>query len=253
MSAILTIDPTLVVSLAPTGVLRTVINLGNPALARMRPGPEQQVAGVSIDIAQDLAHRLGVEARLMVVDNARQAVEAVGSLEADLGFFTLDSCQDQPIATSAPYLLIEGCYLVRQESPIRNNEDVDQAHHKVVVSQGSAYEQFLGKSLEYAQLVRASTSLDAIANMLDSGADAVVGIRQTSWNDSPHKDRLRQLDGCFMVLQQVLGISEEAGADAARFLAAYTEHLKQSGFIQARLDEHGIAGATVAPLRTPED
>ena len=45
--------------LAPQGILRASINLGNPLLAR-RDGSSGEVFGVSVDLARALAERLGV-------------------------------------------------------------------------------------------------------------------------------------------------------------------------------------------------
>ena len=44
--------------LAPQGILRASINLGNPLLAR-RDGSSGEVFGVSVDLARALAERLG--------------------------------------------------------------------------------------------------------------------------------------------------------------------------------------------------
>jgi polar amino acid transport system substrate-binding protein len=48
--------------LAPTGVLRASVNLGNPVLAQ---GTPQAPAGVAVDIAREVAARLGVPAKLV--------------------------------------------------------------------------------------------------------------------------------------------------------------------------------------------
>ena len=50
-----------VADLAPTGKLRAAINLGNPILARQDPVTGEAL-GVSVDLARELAKRLGVEA-----------------------------------------------------------------------------------------------------------------------------------------------------------------------------------------------
>ncbi len=52
--------PAAVADLAPTGKLRAVINLGNPILAG-KDEATGQAKGVSVDLAQELALRLGVE------------------------------------------------------------------------------------------------------------------------------------------------------------------------------------------------
>ena len=50
--------PAAVADLAPTGKLRAVINYGNPILAKK--GAAGEPTGLSVDLARELARRLGV-------------------------------------------------------------------------------------------------------------------------------------------------------------------------------------------------
>jgi polar amino acid transport system substrate-binding protein len=109
----MTIDPRIRMQLAPTGRLRAAINLGNPILAGIDAGGRP--AGVSVDLARRLAQQLDVDVELVVVDAAGKSVEAVVDDRADVGFFAIDPVRGAGIAFTAPYVLIEGCYLVRAE------------------------------------------------------------------------------------------------------------------------------------------
>ena len=113
--------PKLVAAFAPTGTLRAAINLGNPILAYADPATHQP-AGVSVDLAREFAERLGVELELLVFDTAGKSVDAVTHEQADIGFFAIDPLRGEGIAFTAPYVLIEGAYLVRDDSPIVSNE-----------------------------------------------------------------------------------------------------------------------------------
>src|ERR1700712_2081555 len=135
------IDPAIVAAFAPTGVLRAAINLGNPILASATPGREPK--GVSVDLARGFAERLGVALEMVVLDAAGKSVEAVAREAADIGFFAIDPARGADIAFTAPYVLIEGSYLVHEQSPIRCNEEVDRAEHRIVVGKGSAYDLYL--------------------------------------------------------------------------------------------------------------
>ena len=111
----------LIASFAPTGRLRASINLGNPILANKNLTTGQPV-GVSVDLAHAFAQRLGVELELVVFETAGKSVEAVKNEQADIGFFAIDPLRGQEISFTAAYVLIEGCYLVREDSPIQSNE-----------------------------------------------------------------------------------------------------------------------------------
>ena len=122
----------IVQAFAPTGTLRASINLGNPILAN-RDATSGQPFGVSIDLANGLAQALGVPIELVVFDAAGKSVEAVEQERADIGFFAIDPKRGEHIAFTAPYVLIEGSYMVPQASALQSNDEVDRAGTRVVV------------------------------------------------------------------------------------------------------------------------
>lgn len=233
-------------SLAPTGRLRAVINLGNPILAR-RDAESGQPVGVSVDLASELARRLGVEAEFLVVEKAADSVAAVNEGRADIGFFAVDPARGAEIAFTAPYLLIEGAYLVRDDSSLQANEQVDRAGTRVVVGKGSAYDLFLTRELKAAEIVRAPSSPDVVPAFLEQGLEVAAGVKQQLEMDAARLPGLRLLPGRFMVIQQAMGTAKAAGPQAAEFVAAFVEAMKTSGLVAQALQRHGIEGVSVAP------
>ncbi len=234
-----------VAGFAPTGRLRASINLGNPVLAtRSAAG---QVGGVSVDLARALAAQLGVEAELRVVDSAAKSVDAVKSGNADIGFFAIDPLRSDGIRFSAAYLLIEGAYLVRQDSPLTDNAQVDRAGTRVVVGKGSAYDLYLTRAIKAAQLLRAPTSPVVVETFLAEQADVAAGVRQQLEADAARLGGLRVLPGRFMVIEQAMGVPAGRGEAVEQALRDFVENAKASGFVAQALQRHGIAGARVAP------
>jgi polar amino acid transport system substrate-binding protein len=234
-------------ALMPTGKLRAAINLGNPILAR-RDAASGDPVGVSVDLARELALRLGGELKLHVVDAALKSVEAVIADQADFGFFAIDPDRGAAIAFTAPYVLIEGYYLVRDDSPIHSNEDVDRACNRVAVGKGSAYDLFLSRQLRHARIVRSPTSPTVVQTFLDEGLEIAAGVKQQLEADAGRVKGLRLLPQRFMVIQQAMGTPKGRGLDAAHYLRQFVEEMKYSGFVANSLARHGIAGASVAPL-----
>jgi len=230
----------------PTGRLRAAINLGNPVLAQRDP-ESGSPAGVSIDLAENFAKRLGVGIEFVVFDSAGKSVEAVAREEADIGFFAVDPVRGQGIAFTDPYLLIEGCYLVRHDSKIRSNEDVDRRGHRVVVGQGSAYDLFLTRELQHARIVRATTSPAVVDFFVEQDMDVAAGVKQQLEAGAENFPGLRLLPGRFMVIQQAMGLPKGRGAGAAAFLGEYVEEMKAGGFVARALSRHRIQGVSVAP------
>jgi ABC-type amino acid transport substrate-binding protein len=232
---------------APTGTLRASINLGNPILAgkNVETGAPQ---GISVDLATELARRLDLVLELVVFDTAGKSVDAVTHEKADFGFFAIDPLRGQGIAFTAPYVLIEGSYLVRQESKLQRNEEVDRAGTRVTVGLGSAYDLFLTRELKQAEIVRAPSSPTVVDVFMAQGLDVAAGVRQQLEADTQRFAGLRLLPGRFMVIQQAMGLPKGRSPQAAQYLSAFVEEMKASGFVHAAMQRHGIHGASVAAL-----
>ncbi|KXU84102.1 ABC transporter substrate-binding protein [Paraburkholderia monticola] len=241
----MTIDPSVVAAFAPTGKLRASINLGNPILANRHPESGEPF-GVSIDLARAFAARLNVELELVVFDTAGQSVQAVSEERADFGFFAIDPLRGETIAFTAPYVLIEGFYLVRDDSPVRTNQQVDQPHNRVVVGKGSAYDLFLTRELKAAQIVRAPSSPSVVPTFIEQHLEVAAGVKQQLEADAKQTAGLRLLDERFMVIRQAMGVSKTRGEAAALALRSFVEEVKAAGFVADSLARHQIAGASVA-------
>jgi len=242
----MTLPASIVQAFTPTGRMRASINLGNPILAGKR-ADTGEVYGVSVDLARGFAQRLGVELELVVVDAAGKSVDLVTQEQADIGFFAVDPKRGEGIHFTAPYVLIEGCYLVRTDSPLQANEQVDHAGTRLVVGKGSAYDLFLTREIKQATLERAPTSPAVVDFFIKHGADVAAGVKQQLEADSARLGGLRLLPGRFMVIQQAMGCPKGRGEAAAQALRAYVEEMKATGFVAQALARHGIEGASVAP------
>jgi polar amino acid transport system substrate-binding protein len=130
--------PVVVVSdLAPSGKVRAAINFGNPILAT-KDAATGEPRGVSVDLARELARRLRVPVELVTYDAAGKVVDGLKANAWDIAFLAIDPARAVDISYSAPYVVIEGAYLVAKESPIRSITEVDRTGIRVVVGAGSA-------------------------------------------------------------------------------------------------------------------
>ena len=232
---------------APTGKLRASINLGNPILANRNAAG--QPFGVSIDLANAFAKQLGLaetQVELLVFDGAAKSVECVTNHQADIGFFAIDPLRGAGISFTSPYVLIEGSYLVRQNSALQNNAQVDAAGVGVAVGKGSAYDLFLSRELKNARITRGEGAPGALAAFLNTPVEVLAGIKQMLEAETNATPGLRLLPGRFMVIQQAMGCPKVLGEAAAAYLSQFVETMKASGFVADALQRHGILGASVA-------
>jgi polar amino acid transport system substrate-binding protein len=241
----MTKDLGLINAFAPSGRLRASINVGNPILANLDASGKP--FGVSIDLAHELAKRLNLAVELVVFDSAGKSVEAVTNDRLDVGFFAVDPVRGAGIEFTEPYVLIEGSYLVREESPIKANADVDKVGIRVAVGAGSAYDLYLTRELKNAKILRAPTSPAVVDTFLDQQLEVAAGVKQQLQADAKRIAGLRLLDGRFMTIQQAMGTPKCRGQQPAEYLRAFVEDMKSSGFVAESLARHRIDGASVAP------
>lgn len=234
--------------LGGTGKLRAAINLGNPILAGRAANGDLQ--GVSVDLAREAARRLNLPLELVAFQSAGSVVEAVKGRQVDLAFVAIDPVRAADMEYTAPYVIIEGAYLVRNDAAPQRNEDVDRPGTRIVVGRGSAYDLFLTREIKAATLVRAPTSPAVTDMFLAERLDVAAGVKQQLEADARRVGGVRLLPGRFMVIEQAMGVPK--GRTAARaWLSSYIEEMKASGFVAAALQRHRIEGAGVAPPRQP--
>jgi polar amino acid transport system substrate-binding protein len=232
-------------ALAPADRLRAAINLGNPILAH-RDAVSGEAAGVSVDLARALGRELDRAVELVLFDKAALSVDAVRREQADVGFFAVDPARSEGLRFSAPYVLIEGSYLVPRRSAVRDNAGVDRAGNRVAVGQGSAYDLFLSRELRAAQVERVADAPAVLEAVKAGHVQVAAGIRQLLTEWAMQDPSLRLLPGRFMVIEQAMGLPARRGDAAVAALAEFVERMKSSGFVAEALARHGVEGASVA-------
>jgi len=238
--------------LAPSSKLRAAINVGNPVLAaRGTSATNGDPSGVSVDLARELARRLGVPVELIVFDAAGKVVEAGKSGAWDIGFVALDPLRAQDIAQSPPYVVIEGAYLVRENSSVKSNDEVDRPGNRIVVGRASAYDLYLTRNIKRAQLVRVQGSPLVVATFMKEGYEVAAGVKQQLEADAKKTPGVRLLPGRFMVINQAMASQRDRPA-GARYVREFIEEMKASGFVAQALARHGVQGAAVAPAGDPQ-
>ncbi|MEV0457684.1 transporter substrate-binding domain-containing protein [Catellatospora methionotrophica] len=227
--------------LAAAGVLRASINLGNPVLAQ---GTPDAPSGVTVDVAREVGARLGVPVVFVCFDAARKSFEALTSGQADICFLAVEPARESEVAFTAPYAVIEAVYVVPVNSPISAPADVDRSGVRVGVKRGSAYDLFLSRTLERAEVVRGDEGVEVFRA---EGLEAGAGIRQPVLDFAATDPGVRVVDEAFMQIRQAVGTRRDRQPQTVRFLHELVEELKASGFVADALRRSGRLDATVAP------
>jgi polar amino acid transport system substrate-binding protein len=227
--------------LAPTGVLRASINLGNPVLAQ---GTPEAPSGVTVDIAREVGARLGVPVAFVCFDAARKSFEAMVSGRADICFLAIEPAREAEVAFTDAYVEIEGVYAVPADSPLSSPADVDRPGVRIGVKLGSAYDLFLTRTLSHATVVRGDEGVDVFRA---EALEVAAGIRQPVSAFVAANPDVRLIEERFMAIRQAVGTTRTRRPATVSFLSELVEELKASGFVAESLQRAGQTGAAVAP------
>ena len=228
-------------SLAPTGKLRVAINLGNIVLAQGTPDAPR---GVTPELARELARRLGVPVELSTFDAAGKAFEAVKAGKIDIVFLAIEPVRAAEIAFTAPYVIIEGVYMVPKESSLQTPADVDSEGVRIAVNKNSAYDLFLTRTLKKAKLMRAD---DGVQLFIKEKFEAAGGVKQPLVAYAKTNPNVRIMPERFMEIQQAMGTPQGRDPAGPAYLREFVEEMKASGFVAKALTASGQTDAAVAP------
>jgi polar amino acid transport system substrate-binding protein len=237
-------DPVLA-SLAPSGVIRAAVNVSNTVLAQRDAG-SGELRGVSIELARELGRATGLPVEFVQFESAGKVVEGGREQAWDIAFLAVDPKRGSEVLFTGAYVLIEGTYLVRSNSGLRDVADVDRPGVRITVSANSGYDLHLTRTLQYAQLVRTASAAEAFERLLRDGYEASGGVRGNLVRFAQGRSDLRVMDGRFMVIPQAMALPLRSGP-ALPYLSEFIEQMKASGFIADALQRSGQLDAAVAP------
>lgn len=240
-------SPDVMKDLAPTGKLRAAINYGNNVLAQR--GPNGEPRGVSVDLARELGKRLGVPVEYVPFEAAGKSFEAVAKGQTDIGFVAIDPQRGQEVDFTAPYVVIEGTYMVPKDSPLKDVGDVDKPGVRIGIGLASVYDLFLTRELKHAQLVRAAVggASAGIPIFVDNKLEAAAGVRQALDVYAKDHPEVRVMTGAFQQIRQAMVTPKNKAAGLA-YMKVFVEEMKANGMVAASLKASGMTEVSVAPL-----
>ncbi|MDX2159401.1 MAG: ABC transporter substrate-binding protein [Hyphomicrobiaceae bacterium] len=232
--------------LAPTGTLRAGINMSNFLLVTGKTA-DGDPTGVSPDMAVEVARRLGAKLKLIPFKSPGELADQAEKDVWDIGNIGAEPQRAAIISFSAAYCEIEATYLVPAGSPIKSIAEVDKPGIRISVTGRSAYGLWLENNIKHATLVRTDTLDSSFDKFVSEKLDVLAGLRPRLIDDVKKLPGARILDGQFSAVQQAIGTPRKNVA-AAKWLAAFVEEAKASGFVQGLIDKHKVKGLSVAPL-----
>ena len=239
-------SPQIVSELAPTGVLRAAINMGNFLLVSGKH-PNGDPSGVSPDMAAAVAARLGVPVKYVPYARPGELADDAPKGLWDIGNIGAEPQRAAVINFTAAYCEIEATYLVPAGSPIKSVSEVDQPGKRIAVTARSAYGLWLENNIKKAELLQYDSAEAAIKAFTGEKMDAYAGLRPGLIDVAAKLSGSRMLDGQFTAVQQAIGTPKKNTA-AFSFLRDFVEESKKNGLIASLIERHGTTGRlSVAP------
>jgi polar amino acid transport system substrate-binding protein len=242
-------DAAVMRELCPTGKLRAAINLGNSVLAQKDPATGA-LKGVTADLARELGKRLGVDIELIPHDAAGKVFDGAATNAWDIAFVAIEPVRAALIEFTAPYVIIEGTYMVPKDSPLKAIDDVDRAGVRIAVGLKSAYDLYLSRTIKNATIVHATAGGGSamIDMFVKDKLEVVAGVRQPLEAYAKDHPEVRVMDGHFMEIQQAMGTPKGRLA-AAAYLRVFIEEMKASGFVAEALKRSNQTASVAPPAK----
>ncbi len=226
--------------LSDPATLRVAINLGNILLVT-GTSPNGDPEGIAPDMAAAIAERLGVSVAYFTFATPGEVADALDDDAWDIGLIAEEPKRAEKIAFSDPYVEIECTYLVPAGSAIQSIDDVDKPGVKIAVSDRAAYDLYLTRTLEHAELHRAKGLAGALELFKTEKLDALAGLVPALKENAENMPGSCVLDGGFSSVQQAIGTKPENAALKA-VIAQFIAEAKDSGLVADLIEKHGVTG-----------
>jgi len=239
-------SPEVVRQLAPTGVLRAGINLSNFLLVTGKTADGDPV-GVAPDMAKAIADHLGVGLKLVPFTGPGLLADAAVDDVWDIGLIGAEPARATHINFSDAYVEIEATYLVWADSTFQTAQDLDAAGVRIAVSERTAYDLWLVRNIQHAELVHRQGFDAAKEAFINEKCEALACLRPALLKDVQTIAGTRIVSGRFTAIQQAIG-THRRHVEAAAFLQRFSQHAIASGLAASLISKHQVKGLSVAPL-----
>jgi polar amino acid transport system substrate-binding protein len=230
--------------LAPSGKLRIGLNYSN-FLIVSGDGPDGEPRGIAPDLGRELARRAGLPYEFVKFDAAGKLFDAVKAAQCDVGFLGAEPQRAAEVEFSPAYLELPVTFLVPRGSPIKTIADIDKEGVRVSVSDRSAYDLFLSRTLKKAQIIRTAGIPASGDTFVREKLEALAGLKPRLVEEQARLPGSTILDGEVTSVQQAMGVPKGRGA-AAKYLREFAAEVKRSGFVARAIEKHNVKGVRVA-------
>jgi polar amino acid transport system substrate-binding protein len=233
--------------IAPTGTLRVGVVYAPVATAFfVTKDADGKPHGVTVDLANELAAKLGVPVEFTVAPNSGEVTEATSTGALDVSFMPVDDERKSKVDFGPAYFLGESTYLVRPGSDIKTLADVDRAQVRVIGIANTTTIRSAARTLKAATIAPVPSVENAMAKMRAGQADAFALSKDSLRPLAATLPGSRVLDEAFHVVGIAIAVPKNRPA-ALAYVSAFMDDAKASGSVRRALDRAGMKDEAVAP------
>jgi len=203
-----------------------------------------KLEGWGIDLANTLATRIGVAARLIEYPGPDKFLEGLNADGCDAGFLVNSPAWVNLVDYSQPFLQQDFTFLLPPGSAIRSIEDVDQPEMRIAVVRHHASTLELARILKRAEMVTADTSQGAFELLRTGQTDTLAQTRPQLLDDSLKLPGSVVLESRYGVVFSVMAVAKGKSARLA-YINEFLRDAKASGLVQRAFDRAGWRGVRV--------
>jgi polar amino acid transport system substrate-binding protein len=242
-------DPAAVLrELAPTGTLRVAIAVG-PApsgVYALKDDATGTYRGVTIDLAVELARKLGVPIAYVPYRATGEIQASAGSGAWDVTFMPVDDERKKVLDFGSPYHLLQSTYLVAPGSAIQTVADANRPGVRIAGVKDTATFRASSRASPNATHLALTGPAEAIAMMVAGQADAIALSRASLGGVQARIPGSRILDGGFLNSTTAIAVPKDKPA-ALAYVSELVEEAKASGLVRRGFDAVGLHAEQVAP------
>ena len=232
--------------IAPKNILRIGINMSNFLLVN-KDSTFSKPEGLSPEIGKLLARELGVNYEFVTFKNPGLLADAVDNDEWDVGNFAFEKKRAEIIDFSNPYINIDANFLLRKNSEINQNNDVDNKNNKIAVVNRSAYDLWLSDNYKNAEIIRAKTIIETHNLFYNHDANILAGLKPKLLEELKNNNEFKLIDEPFTFIKQSIGI-KKGKSKAIDFINNFVSKIIKDGTVQSLLEKYELVDKLSIPV-----
>ena len=232
--------------IAPKNVLRIGINMSNFLLVN-KDSTFSKPEGLSPEIGKLLARELGINYEFVTFKNPGLLADAIDYDKWDVGNFAYERKRAEIIDFSNPYVNIDANFLLRKNSEINQNNDVDNKNNKIAVVNRSAYDLWLSDNYKKAKIIRAKTIIETHNLFYNQDVNILAGLKPKLLEELKNNNEFKLIDEPFTFIKQSIGI-KKGKPKAIDFINNFVSKKIKDGTIKSLLEKYELVDKLSIPV-----